>query len=160
MSSKQIGPYSWRDLLVLAIIIGLGVFLVRLDNSSWHMLGVMIICFTVSISMMLPFMKEMQREEKTAREHQELREKEFASKYRPEESYITLRQEILKRDGYRCRQCGSFSGVEVHHIKRRLEGGSDTPENLITLCYRCHDSKHPGAREYYIKKYKREKRQN
>jgi hypothetical protein len=28
--------------------------------------------------------------------------------------------------------------LEVHHIKYRSDGGSDTPNNLITLCSNCH----------------------
>ena len=28
--------------------------------------------------------------------------------------------------------------LKIHHIKYRSEGGSDRPENLITLCSKCH----------------------
>jgi 5-methylcytosine-specific restriction endonuclease McrA len=46
----------------------------------------------------------------------------------------------------------------VHHIIQRSVGGSDSPDNLITLCRSCHDSKHPGARQYYIERSKRTRR--
>ncbi|MGH3083633.1 MAG: HNH endonuclease [Gaiellaceae bacterium] len=39
------------------------------------------------------------------------------------------------RDGNRCRNCGATEKLSVHHVVR---GGPDLPENLITLCSRCH----------------------
>jgi hypothetical protein len=59
----------------------------------------------------------------------------------------SLRTTILKRDGYRCRQCGR----ELHDIKNRIDslkatidhivprcfGGTDSPENLRVLCHEC-----------------------
>jgi 5-methylcytosine-specific restriction endonuclease McrA len=71
-----------------------------------------------------------------------------------------LQSAILRRDKYRCQDCGlDFKGrrrkvfdaglkkgrggyrqesLEVHHIIPRFEGGSDHPGNLKTLCPRCH----------------------
>ena len=31
-------------------------------------------------------------------------------------SYENLRQQILRRDGWRCQSCGAISNLEVHHI--------------------------------------------
>lgn len=53
--------------------------------------------------------------------------------------------------GRRCCICHKFCGnnMEVHHIKARADGGSDTFENAIPLCFDCHaevrqyDPKHP-----------------
>ena len=50
-----------------------------------------------------------------------------------------------------CCVCHKFCGnnMEVHHIKARAEGGQDTYENAIPLCFDCHaevrqyDPKHP-----------------
>lgn len=54
----------------------------------------------------------------------------------------SLRKVIIKRDNNLCTSCGykpvKISVLHVHHIKRRLQGGSDSPENLITLCRSCH----------------------
>ena len=61
------------------------------------------------------------------------------------ESYERLRQQILRRDGWRCQICGVMSNLEVHHKSFRGQGGDDRDENLITLCCRCHASVH-GAR--------------
>ena len=49
-----------------------------------------------------------------------------------------LRRQILQRDGYACQQCGNTSKLEAHHISARHKGGTDHPENLITLCESCH----------------------
>jgi len=51
-----------------------------------------------------------------------------------------VRREVLARDQYRCQApgCGRTRILEVHHIKRRSHGGSNQPENLVTLCSSCH----------------------
>lgn len=54
---------------------------------------------------------------------------------------------VLNRDGYKCHICkNKKKGVrlEVHHIIFRSNGGSDEPENLITLCHDCHTKLHNG----------------
>lgn len=59
-----------------------------------------------------------------------------------------LREKVMRRDGYRCRECirfGKFKqGEMVHHAVPR----EDFPElqwepwNLVTLCNQCHDRMH------------------
>ena len=49
-------------------------------------------------------------------------------------SYESLRQQILRRDGWRCQSCGTMSNLEVHHMEFRSHSGADSEENLITLC--------------------------
>jgi ATP-dependent DNA helicase RecQ len=58
------------------------------------------------------------------------------------ESYEALRQQVLRRDGWRCQSCGTMSNLEVHHKQLRSHSGDDSKENLITLCCRCHASVH------------------
>jgi biotin operon repressor len=52
---------------------------------------------------------------------------------------------VIERDGHRCVQCGAIPGsgvwLEVDHIDEKADGGSDEPENLQTLCNRCHQRK-------------------
>jgi RNA-directed DNA polymerase len=48
------------------------------------------------------------------------------------------RRRVLRRDGYSCQYCGGTDYLEIHHIKARRKGGTDSPENLITLCEACH----------------------
>lgn len=57
-------------------------------------------------------------------------------------SYERLRQEILGRDGWRCQSCGIMSNLEIHHRKFRSHSGADCEENLITLCFNCHQRMH------------------
>jgi len=61
---------------------------------------------------------------------------------------LTLRSDILRRDGYRCRMCGAAGadGVELHvdHILPVSRGGRTIVENLQTLCAPCNLGK--GAR--------------
>jgi 5-methylcytosine-specific restriction enzyme A len=50
-----------------------------------------------------------------------------------------------RRDGDRCRQCGSTQGLEVHHIVPIAEGGNRFAlSNLATLCGSCHHASHRG----------------
>lgn len=51
------------------------------------------------------------------------------------------RRPILERDGYTCQCCGKRgnpSELEVHHVRPRAVGGTNSPRNLITLCIPCH----------------------
>jgi 5-methylcytosine-specific restriction endonuclease McrA len=57
-------------------------------------------------------------------------------------SYESLRQQILRRDGWRCQLCGTMSNLEVHHRQFRSHSGQDSEENLITLCASCHGKAH------------------
>ena len=50
-------------------------------------------------------------------------------------SYENLRQQVLRRDGWRCQSCGTMSNLEVHHQQFRSRLGDDSEENLITLCH-------------------------
>ncbi len=66
-------------------------------------------------------------------------------------------QHILRRDGFACQDCGDFHALEnrhgiyvpssdgeldIHHILPISEGGTDCPENLVTLCKECHRTRH------------------
>jgi HNH endonuclease len=58
------------------------------------------------------------------------------------EEYNKLRLEILRRDSWRCQDCGGPRNLEVHHIHPRSQLGHDHEENLITLCSDCHRNRH------------------
>lgn len=59
--------------------------------------------------------------------------------------FWNLREYILHRDNHKCQnpKCKNKDKqpiLEIHHIKYRSSGGTDTPNNLITLCNKCHTS--------------------
>ncbi len=58
--------------------------------------------------------------------------------------YENLRQQVLRRDGWRCQSCGTMSNLEVHHKQFRSRSGVDSEENLITVCAACHAAIHLG----------------
>jgi len=60
-----------------------------------------------------------------------------------------MRREVLARDGQRCRArgCRYTRHLEIHHIKPVATGSETTPDNLITLCSRCHRALHEGERK-------------
>lgn len=62
-----------------------------------------------------------------------------------------VRRQVLRRDGYSCQTCGWSHALwntsdprflEIHHIVQHAKGGSNTLDNLITLCNICHDELH------------------
>ena len=57
-------------------------------------------------------------------------------------AYENLRQEVLRRDSWRCQSCGTMSNLEVHHKEFRSQAGDDSELNLITLCSTCHSDVH------------------
>ena len=57
-------------------------------------------------------------------------------------SYENLRQQILRRDSWRCQSCGTMVNLEVHHKEFRSHSGEDSEGNLITLCVDCHKTAH------------------
>ncbi len=57
-------------------------------------------------------------------------------------SYESLRQLVLRRDGWRSQACGTMSNLEVHHMEFRSHSGEDSEENLITRCTTCHARVH------------------
>lgn len=54
-----------------------------------------------------------------------------------------LRQRVLKRDGYRCRYCGSTKKpFHLDHVYPVSKGGETTYDNLVTSCQNCNLGKH------------------
>lgn len=60
--------------------------------------------------------------------------------YRMDRKYKKVRLEVLKRDKYKCKQCGSNKFVQVHHIKKWADYPTLRYEvsNMIALCRACH----------------------
>jgi ATP-dependent DNA helicase RecQ len=63
-----------------------------------------------------------------------------------EGDWLKIRESILRRDKFKCVECGkpcNRGEADIHHLLPRSAGGSDEPSNLITLCDGCHAAHHP-----------------
>jgi 5-methylcytosine-specific restriction endonuclease McrA len=63
-----------------------------------------------------------------------------------------IRRQVLARDRHRCRApgCDRTRFLEVHHITPRRHGGTNKPENLVTLCAACHRLWHERGRREVV----------
>lgn len=66
------------------------------------------------------------------------------------------RREVLRHDGYKCKECGWSHDewnpsdprhLELHHVKHHARGGENVKGNLKTLCTVCHDKVHRKEKE-------------
>jgi len=47
---------------------------------------------------------------------------------------------VLVRAGWRCQACGVRRRLDVHHVVKRSQGGSDFDlDQLVALCRWCHE---------------------
>jgi len=53
------------------------------------------------------------------------------------------RQTVLDRYGHQCARCKVSDDLEIHHRRPVINGGTNAPDNLVPLCYRCH-TQHAG----------------
>ena len=71
-----------------------------------------------------------------------------------QKGFDNVKAYIRYRDGYKCQVCKGKSGdsvLHVHHIVFRSQGGTDNPNNLITLCETCHKGIHDGSLKVKLK---------
>lgn len=62
----------------------------------------------------------------------------------------TAREKVLNRDGKKCVLCGSETSLQRHHVIFRSRGGTDTPQNQVTLCKKCQREVHvEGKRQAF-----------
>lgn len=81
------------------------------------------------------------------------------------QTWETTRQAVLDRDDDQCRFCEMTNsehedeydqGLHIHHIIPESEGGSDEPQNLVTLCTSCHktfESVHADTLSRWVKSH-------
>lgn len=80
-------------------------------------------------------------------------EKKWASQY--PDNWSEISNFVKKRDDYTCQECRvrgrQYGPAELHshHITPKSRGGSDHPTNLVTLCWRCHNSAH----DHYVQPF-------
>ena len=53
----------------------------------------------------------------------------------------SVREMIFKRDVYACVLCGSFEQIAIDHKEAVVNGGTNKPSNLQTLCKSCNSRK-------------------
>ena len=59
-----------------------------------------------------------------------------------------LREQALRRDGYRCRECARYGRLRPAEVVHQVWPVEDYPEyaysldNLLSLCVSCHDAMH------------------
>jgi len=84
-----------------------------------------------------------------------------------------IKSYVRKRDSYICQKCKkpledlkkNNIKLQVHHIKPKSRGGTDVPENLVTLCEHCHKQVHEYLKKnktvrFKIKEYKEDTKLN
>jgi hypothetical protein len=66
-----------------------------------------------------------------------------------------VRRFVMRRDDYRCTNCSWSHAewnssdprhLEIHHVMHHVKGGTNTEQNLTTLCTVCHDAVHRRLR--------------
>jgi len=57
---------------------------------------------------------------------------------------------ILKRNGFKCKDCGKTSTLQVHHINRVKVSPRRfyDMKNVLTLCDSCHEGRHDEAQNW------------
>jgi len=71
--------------------------------------------------------------------------------------FWNVREYVLYRDRHTCQACKGKSKdqvLQIHHIIPRSKGGTDRPDNLITLCRTCHKKLHDGKLKLKFNKIK------
>jgi len=76
------------------------------------------------------------------------------------QGFYNTKAYVLHRDRYTCQKCRKNKEglvLHVHHIVFRSHGGTNAPNNLVTLCAPCHDQvhKHPCAEQESLKLQKK-----
>jgi len=71
------------------------------------------------------------------------------------EGYDNVRAYVFERDNYTCQICKKQGGIlQTHHIKQRKDGGSNRPENMVTVHKDCHKDFHLGKIQHKFRKPK------
>jgi 5-methylcytosine-specific restriction endonuclease McrA len=92
-------------------------------------------------------------EERTNRTHWKKKEKK-TKKQRPYQKFLLtdywkrVREAVKERDRHQCVQCKSLEILQVHHLTYDHHGDEmNHLEDLVTLCFKCHQEKHAGKRK-------------
>ena len=56
--------------------------------------------------------------------------------------WFKIREQVMERDDWQCRNCAEESNLVVHHIVPISNHGTNQLTNLVTLCRQCHRAAH------------------
>lgn len=78
-----------------------------------------------------------------------------------------VRTSVLTKCKRHCCLCGQYAGtyMELHHIRQKADGGDDTEENCMPLCFNCHaevksyNPHHPKGLKYNEQELKERRNQ-
>jgi len=56
--------------------------------------------------------------------------------------YYMFALTVFEQANWRCQTCGKLAPLQVHHNKKRSQGGKHTLGNCIALCPKCHEKEH------------------
>lgn len=59
----------------------------------------------------------------------------------PYKGVVLTRQNIFKRDGFRCQYCGTSRNLTLDHVVPKARGGKTSWANLVTACKNCNTRK-------------------
>lgn len=65
-------------------------------------------------------------------------------------AHVKAQRQGKERDLYTCQICGSTENVAGHHLFDYAFSGAADPDNIITLCSRCHRAVHNGLIDLYV----------
>lgn len=77
--------------------------------------------------------------------------KDFSAKFYQSKAWQQVRQQVLRRDMFTCQHCESRRATEVHHIVELTPDNINddeialNPDNLISLCWWCHNKVTKGS---------------
>lgn len=75
------------------------------------------------------------------------------SRYRRSSAQKRRRARLIERDGPYCVACQlHHENLQIHHIKKRCDGGSNDLENLALLCSYCHTLYHQNELDIQCRK--------
>ena len=59
----------------------------------------------------------------------------------PYKGVVLSRENVFKRDGFKCQYCGTEKELTLDHLVPKAKGGKTTWSNLVTACKACNSKK-------------------
>lgn len=59
----------------------------------------------------------------------------------PYKGMVLTRENVFKRDGFKCQYCGTTKELTLDHLIPKAKGGKSSWSNLVTACKRCNSRK-------------------